>query len=243
VIPHHTIDIEKMRMTPRYFGEALAMCEEFGLLPIMEFNNAYDEELIIQFYTTVHFQDDEARTFRWLTNGIYLESDLARFGTSLGYPRLEGEDANGWRCHDSEFFMDREVLRPLYIQGWANPGTSADLLPTWDIMLRIYRETIGPKGGNFDELHSFEVDLMYNSLTKQGTGEKLDVMDYIYNEMWSCVMEKKLPTFAPYIMRLIEDTWTNTRGTLLMHTFPLRLTTHELKKLCIKTHSDPRETG
>src|SRR5215208_1476091 len=71
------------------------------------------------------------------------------------------------------------------------PGKSADLLPTWDIMLRVYRETIGPKGGNLDELHLYEVDLMANSFAKRGTGEKLDVMDYIYNEMWSSVMEKK----------------------------------------------------
>ena len=44
-------------------------------------------------------------------------------------------------------------------------------------MLRVYRETIGPKGRNLDEIHTYEVDLLYNSLVKKGTGEKLDVMD------------------------------------------------------------------
>ena len=106
-------------------------------------------------------------------------------------------------------------------------------------MLRVYRETIGPKGGNFDEIHTYEKDLMYNSFIKQGKGEKLDVMDYIYNEMWSFVMEKKLPPFAPFLMKLIEDTWLYVRGVPLEH--PIPITVHEVKKLRIKTHAEPRE--
>ena len=197
MIPHHTIAIKKMRVAEEYFGEAFAMCREYGLLPIMMFNKDYDPELIMQFCATIHFQLDDDRTFRWLTNGVLLESNLAKFGTSLGYPRLPGENDNGWRSHDLDFSMDKKVLKPLYIKGWANPGKSMDLLPTWD-MLRIYRETINPKGGNFDEIHNFEVDLMYNSFIMQGKGMKLDVMDYIYNELWTFVMEKKLPPYAPF---------------------------------------------
>ncbi|KAK1647072.1 hypothetical protein QYE76_064877 [Lolium multiflorum] len=209
VAPQHAIDTAKMAAS-RYFQEAYAMCGEFGLYPIMELNKDYDIGLIQQFYATVHFEQDEARTFRWMTHERLLESNLAKFGSALGYPRYPGIDANGWRCHDSSFAQTREVLEYLYIKGWGIPGKSADLLPTWDIMLRVYRETIGPKGGNLDELHLYEVDLMANSFAKKGTGERLDVMDYIYHEMWSCVMEKKLPSFAPYIMKLIEDTWVDT---------------------------------
>ncbi|KAK1651998.1 hypothetical protein QYE76_069803 [Lolium multiflorum] len=196
VAPQHAIDTGKMAAS-RYFAEAYAMCGEFGLYPIMELTKEYDVELIHQFYATVHFDSDEAKTFRWMSHERLLESNLAKFGSALGYPRLPGVDENGWRCHDSSFSQPREVLEPLYIKGWGIPGKSVDLLPTWDIMLRVYRETIGPKGGNLDELHLYEVDLMANSFAKKGTGEKLDVMDYIYNEMWSCVMEKKLPLFAP----------------------------------------------
>jgi hypothetical protein len=57
------------------------------------------------------------RLFRWLTNGVLLESDLGKFGISLGYPRLPGEDANGLHGEDTEFSMDREMLRALYIKG------------------------------------------------------------------------------------------------------------------------------
>jgi len=49
VILHHTIDIKKMRVPHDYFGEAFAMCVEFGLLPIMQFNKDYDATVIMQF--------------------------------------------------------------------------------------------------------------------------------------------------------------------------------------------------
>ncbi|KAK1667608.1 hypothetical protein QYE76_055767 [Lolium multiflorum] len=240
VAPQHAIDTAKMAATS-YFKESYAMCGEFGLYPIMELNKDYDIGLIQQFYATVHFDQDEARTFRWMTHETLLESNLAKFGNALGYPRFPGVDENGWRCHDSSFAQTKEVLEHLYIKGWGIPGKSADLLPTWDIMLRVYRETIGPKGGNLDELHLYEVDLMANSFAKKGTGERLDVMDYIYNEMWSCVMEKKLPSFAPYIMKLIEDTWVDTCQTTLLHSIPLNITSHEVKVLRVKRHNSPIE--
>ncbi|KAK1609042.1 hypothetical protein QYE76_032715 [Lolium multiflorum] len=177
---------------------------EDGWEPIikMKFNDFESQQgldigLIQQFYATVHFEQDEAKTFRWMTHETLLEANLASFGAALGYPRSPVVDENGWRSHDSSFALTKDMLEPLYIKGWGIPGKSADLLPTWDIMLRVYRETIGPKGCNLDEMHTYEVDLMANSHAKQGTGERLDVMDYIYNEMWSCVMEKKLPIFAP----------------------------------------------
>ncbi|KAK1666498.1 hypothetical protein QYE76_054657 [Lolium multiflorum] len=201
VAPQHAIDTGKMAAT-RYFEEAYAMCGEFGLYPIMELNKDYDIGLIQQFYATVHFEQDEAKTFRWMTHERLLESNLAKFGNALGYPRYPGVDENGWR---------------------------------------VYRETIGPKGGNLDELHLYEVDLMANSFAKKGTGERLDVMDYIYNEMWSCVMEKKLPSFSPYIMKLIEDTWVDTCETTLLHSIPLNITSHEVKVLRTKRHNSPIE--
>ncbi|KAK1663133.1 hypothetical protein QYE76_051292 [Lolium multiflorum] len=240
VTPQHAIDTGKMAAS-KYFEEAYAMCGEFGLYPIMELTKEYDVEMIHQFYATVHFDTDEAKTFRWMSHEKLLESNLAKFGAALGYPRLPGVDANGWRCHDSSFSQPREVLEPLYIKGWGIPGKSADLLPTWDIMLRVYRETIGPKGGNLDELHLYEVDLMANSFAKRGTGEKIDVMDYIFNEMWSCVMEKKLPAYAPYIMKLIEDTWVATCQTTLIHSIPLNVTMHDVKVLRTKRHNTPIE--
>jgi hypothetical protein len=38
-----------MDKTPVYFGEAKALCEEYGLLPLMEFNHVVDEDIVAQF--------------------------------------------------------------------------------------------------------------------------------------------------------------------------------------------------
>jgi hypothetical protein len=82
-----------------------------------------------------------------MTHETLLEANLASFGEALGYPRSPVVNANGWRSHDGSFALTKDVLEPLYIKRWGVPGKSADLLPTWDIMLHVYRQTIGPKGG------------------------------------------------------------------------------------------------
>jgi hypothetical protein len=131
-----------MAMSSEYFGEAYAMCQEFGLYPIMTLNKDFDIQLIQKFYGTIHLAQDEAKTFRWMTHDTQLEANLASFGEVLGYPRSPWTDNKGWRFHDSSFSMTKDVLALLYIKGWGVPGKSVDLLPTWYIMICVYRETI-----------------------------------------------------------------------------------------------------
>jgi hypothetical protein len=54
-------------------------------------------------------------------------------------------------------------------------------------------------------------------------------------------MGKKLPTFAPFIMKLIEDTWGATCPAPLVHSIPLNITAHEVKVLRVKRHNSPIE--
>jgi len=110
VMTQHTIELKKMRAHEEYFGEAFEMCQEFGLIPLMLFNKDNDPELIMQFYATVHFQEDDVKTMRWLTNGKFLQSNLTKFVASLGYERVPGEGTNGWTCHEREFAMDKAML-------------------------------------------------------------------------------------------------------------------------------------
>jgi hypothetical protein len=49
VFKQHHINVDHMCKNHEYFGEALAMCEEFGLLPLMEFTQNWDEDLVVQF--------------------------------------------------------------------------------------------------------------------------------------------------------------------------------------------------
>ena len=63
------------------------------------------------------------------------------------------------------------------------PGQTEDLVPTYEIMHRVFRETITPRVGNWDQVHGYLIDLLKLCCVKQGTGEKLDVMDVIFREM------------------------------------------------------------
>jgi hypothetical protein len=44
--PMHSIGIAHMYNSPKYFGEAKAIFEEDGLLPLMQFNHVVDEDII-----------------------------------------------------------------------------------------------------------------------------------------------------------------------------------------------------
>jgi hypothetical protein len=167
VVEQHFLNIEALRSNPSYFGGALEMCEEFNLLPIMGFHCAYDPHLICQFYSTVHFSTTQPQMVKWMTKDKVLEASWAEFGDLLGYPQLAGD--NGWRCHDTGLAMNKDVLVPLYQRGTRFiAGKIEGLQKDFDILHRIFRETISAKTGNFDEMHGFTVDLMYRSYTNRG---------------------------------------------------------------------------
>ena len=54
-------------------------------------------------------------------------------------------------------------------------------------------------------------------------------------------MERKLSPFAPYIMKLIEDTWLATKGSAMSASMCVSLIAQERKKLRVKTHKAPVE--
>jgi hypothetical protein len=56
--------------------------------------------------------------------------------------------------------MSKDKMVNLYIAGRAVCGSAYDLLPTFDIMNRIYRNTVNPKNTNHDEVHGFLVNLL-----------------------------------------------------------------------------------
>jgi hypothetical protein len=140
VVNQHHINVAYMCKNSEYFGEALAMCEEFGLLPLMQFVQNWDEELVVQFYSTIYFTEDVDKTIKWLTNGRLLETTWAEFGDSLGYTILDSskdEDANGWRCHDSDYADHKDTMAPLYIRGHENLWKTSTLAPEYHILLCI----------------------------------------------------------------------------------------------------------
>jgi hypothetical protein len=168
-----------------------------------------------------------------MTMDKVLEATWSEFATLLGYPPSDEIEDDGWRVHDSGTSMDKIVLAPLYDQAQNFVvGKTAHLQKDYDIMHRVYRETLAAKTGNFDEMHGFVVDLMFRSHANRGLGRKLNVMDYIFHEMKTSMVERKVPPYGPYIQALINKKWSETIATRLEE--QMTATYHLGKELCMK---------
>jgi hypothetical protein len=179
-----SIDIAHMDKTLEYFGEAKGICEGFGLLPLMEFNHVVDEDIIAQFYATVHLNKTNVREIIWMTRDKVMSATWAQFGVCMGYPVVDEPTPAGlFRIHIERRPTAKKYLAPLYFPGWGVPGDTKHLLPVYDIMHQIYREVLNPKVGNIDQIYGFMIDLLLLTHQNRGSGLQLDVMDFIWNEI------------------------------------------------------------
>ena len=96
-------------------------------------------------------------------------------------------------------------------------------------MLRIFRETVGAKVGNIDQIHSYLVDLMLATHNNRGKNLKLDVMDFMWHDMYNACITRRSPPYAPYVFALIVSKSDNVRKGLSA----MKLTTHKPKSLQI----------
>ena len=109
---------------------------------------------------------------------------------------------------DSEY--DKSQLRELYFEE-SGLGTTSGLLPLYDILVCMFLESIAPSGGNNYAIRGGLVNLLYHAYeaATQGTlrpnGRPVDVMDYIFHDMYDAMIHKKVPPYAPYVMKLIKD--------------------------------------
>ncbi|KAK1678322.1 hypothetical protein QYE76_039170 [Lolium multiflorum] len=238
--PQFSINMEKLQAKPEYFGEALEICEEQGLIPLMTFSHDYSKEIICQFYATVVFLEDEDgfRSLKWMTMEHVMEATWEEFARGIGYELPEFE-INFFKIHLQAKPMAKEKMANLYIPGRMLCGSAYNLLPVYDIMNRIYRSTINPKDTNHDEVHGFLVNLLVRTDEMRGSGKQLDIMDFIWHEMRDYAFLRKLPQYAPFIMRLICLKWDQAnRGDLLEQCRP-NITIHKEKSPLVKKHDPP----
>ena len=74
-----------------------------------------------------------------------------------------------------------------------------------------FRDTIAPSGGNNDAIRASLVELLYFAHEmahdeRVGQHCNIDVMDFIYREMYEAMVSRTSIPYAPYIMMLIKGT-------------------------------------
>ena len=168
VVEQFCIDTDYMERHLGYFGEAIAICKEFGIYDYIGLQQNFNDHLVMQFFATVHFFSDEPRRIKWMSKDVILEAKWSEFATLLGlvengFELNEAAQQQFFRINYNSNPMKPEVLYDLYIQGRAMVGFQKNLLKVWDIMHRIYRNTVAPRVGNFDQIHGKLIDLLFES--------------------------------------------------------------------------------
>ncbi|KAK1619297.1 hypothetical protein QYE76_024814 [Lolium multiflorum] len=221
VRPMQAIDVELLSQND-HFEDA----ERLGLHKLMKVQCDFSVPLIKKFYATLSFKKDGDRTMQSMSGTSSCEASFHKFAELLGYP-FEG----GRRLHGPQR-TDKVVLYDLYTEEGA-VGTITRLLPIYDQLLRFFRATITPSGGNNDAIQGVLVNLLRLSCEcaqddDESSDYSVDVMDFIFHEIFDAIVSRTSMPYAPYIQLLIN----NTAVAEDMTQFPFE--EHKLKKAYVK---------
>ena len=147
----------------------------------------------------------------WMNGSHRLESNFREFAEVLGYDFLGSSLSTGERMHGA-LEANKNKLVNLYGKN-DMVGSNIGLYALCDILLCMFCLSISPSAGNNDAIHGGLINLTFHAYDafSNGTGEferwKIDVMDYLYHEIYAAVRDKKVPMYAPYVMMLIKKKW------------------------------------
>ncbi|KAK1686066.1 hypothetical protein QYE76_046914, partial [Lolium multiflorum] len=161
------------------------------------------KEVDQKFFATLAIRKDEEHTMEWMTGSTHCSATLRQFAGVLGVP-VDG----GRRLHGPQQ-TDKNALVHLYTSA-GKIGQAKGLLPIYSQLLRFFRATICPSGGNNDALRGTLVDLMHLSYkcardVNEERDYTLDVMDFIFHEIHDAMVSRTTIPYAPYIQLLINN--------------------------------------
>ncbi|KAK1619838.1 hypothetical protein QYE76_025355 [Lolium multiflorum] len=200
--PMQAIDVEILTIN-NHFEDAIWVAGRMGLHDIMKIQCDYSPDLVKQFFATLAIRKDEEHTMEWMTGSTHCSATLRQFAGVLGVP-VDG----GRRLHGPQQ-TDKNALVHLYTSA-GKIGQAKGLLPIYSQLLRFFRATICPSGGNNDALRGTLVDLMHLSY-KSARDENeehdytLDIMDFIFHEIHDAMVSRTTIPYAPYIQLLINN--------------------------------------
>ena len=166
------IDFAKMeKKKSAVFTEVIEACKHHGIYNIMAFEKPWNQEVILQFYSTVYF-DQENDKMEWMTNGKRYTITLDRFATLL---KLKSHRSRPKKIHSRAVLKDNE-LDFMYQPGTEfRPGQVRNLLPFFTVLHRMARMTLAPRGGDASWIPNYERNLLL--AIRDNT--KFDAFDFI----------------------------------------------------------------
>ena len=175
------------------------ICEQLGLIPLMQIKEDYNVDLVQQFFATLVFGNKPEIDFQWMSGGRKHKSNFVKFAQLLEYPFEDANTPSGERVHTIGQEYSKSRLAPLYGISDFVPGKTNGLRQLYNILMRLFRENIAPSSGNADDIRSGLVNLMYyahkvyinKSDCHPRVMKKLDVMYFIYQEMYLGIQDKQ----------------------------------------------------
>ncbi|KAI5016644.1 hypothetical protein ZWY2020_006495 [Hordeum vulgare] len=209
------IDFAHLQRNPDYFGEALYLIEKLGIKEIITFRRDFDPDVVAQFYVTVHFAPDDMRTMTWMTGTQKMTGSWSEFMKLLKVDFQGDETPLGLRPHapSSSTATPKDRLQQLYVKKGVLPKHL-------DIMHQIFRNTLFPRIGNFDEVHGHLAEMLLlceEARTKESA--PLDIAHVMFNELWNYIMNRKVPIYGPYLFAYIHQRW---HEVYLIDEFPIQ---------------------
>jgi hypothetical protein len=219
IAPHRDLDLEYISGNAS-FPQVYSVLEDMGLIRFVSYNRAYNEDLILQFYATAYFENDFARSFKWRSGNRVLSGSMIDLAAITGYEFFpEPEDSYATVVQHSR---NKQALAFAYSSG-GTIGRTKGMLPLYHALRQIFRVSLSPKAGSSDEFWGTAIDLLVYAHERT----KIDVLDFMFEEMRACVFEKKAGVYAPFIQALIERKHPNLES--LARHFPVSLPVRNTK--------------
>jgi hypothetical protein len=179
------------------FNEIIAACEHHNIYDIIAFEYPWNDEVILQFYSTLYLPrcSDEIHSMR---NGMRYYSNAKVFAQHL---HLQAHFQHQKKLDDGDP-MAACQMGYMYLPGSTpNPSSIAGISPDVITLHRMLRVTLAPRIGDASTIPSYERNLI-DAIKKQ---EPFNIFDYILQEIWNVVVTpSQACAYAPFIMSFIE---------------------------------------
>ncbi|VAI23251.1 unnamed protein product [Triticum turgidum subsp. durum] len=169
-------------------------CAHVGLEQIMRYHCDWDNELIRQFYSTVHISDDNS-SITWMADGRRITTNKRAWEEMFGIPG----SVHTAIIH-SEFLLDDDDKRIMYTAAECTVGQTRGLSQLASIANKIIRKTIYPRSYR-SKVQGYNWNLLRHIVEQH----PFDIIALIFDEIKLLISDhsRTCLLYAPYIMGMI----------------------------------------
>jgi hypothetical protein len=140
------------------FDRVIAASTTKYLRDILAFNKNWNNELTVQFYATVYFEEHgDTRKLYCMTEGQWFEVSYAQFARLIGFGR---KDASRAKIHRA-LKLDARMIKfmcPRSKQG--NFSENTDMLPFYAYINWLFRRTVTPREGDGTKIPAYNKNIL-----------------------------------------------------------------------------------